>query len=156
MAGAPRRLPNGFPGGDDPIPPQEVYKVAVDEYRFQTQHNWSRTQYLLAFNAAVLTAGSAVASRPGRAAALVFLLGVVCAPLSALAMRTQHAYYRAARDRLRRIEDTYGVPIEHRIDTTSTMGERPGRKVSVTQVIYLLFGALAAANAVGIAIIVFR
>jgi hypothetical protein len=46
------------PGGDDGdrVPAVDLYKNCVDEYRFQVLHNWSRTQYLLAFNAAILAA----------------------------------------------------------------------------------------------------
>ncbi|MEJ7741251.1 MAG: hypothetical protein WKF73_01150 [Nocardioidaceae bacterium] len=49
----------------------------MEEYRFQAQYNWSRTQYLLGFNVAILVAGTVVAARPGRGAALVFLLGAI-------------------------------------------------------------------------------
>ncbi len=126
--------------------------MSVEEYRFQAQFNWSRTQYLLAFNAAILTAASAVASRPGRSAAFVFILGAVAAMLSALAVRTQHGYYRAARDRMRRVEEALGVPFEQRIDTTSTLGHRR-RAASVNQVVYLLLGGMTAADLVGCAVI---
>jgi len=134
------------------LPPADLYKLAVDEYRFQAQFNWSRTQYLLAFNAAVLTAATAVASRSGSSAALVFVLGAVAALLSALAVRTQHDYYRAARDRMRRVEEAFGVPVDQRIDTTATLGDRR-RTASVNQVVYLLLGAIAVADVVGCIII---
>ena len=148
------RLPDG-PDGDDGLPPADLYKVAVDEYRFQTTHNWSRTQYLLAFNLAILASASAVASQPGRSAALVFASGAVAAVLSILALRTQHDYYRAARDRMRRVEETLRIPADLRADTTSTLGDR-SRLVSVTQVVYLLFVILAVSDAVGFAIILAR
>jgi hypothetical protein len=152
MAGSVARLPQEPTNGDG-LPPAELYKLALDEYRFQAQFNWSRTQYLLAFNAAILTAASAVASRPGRSAALVFVLGAAAALLSLVAVRTQHGYYRAARDRMRRIEKATGIAAEHQIDTTATMGERQ-RAVSVNQVVYLLLGSMAVANIVGCTIIV--
>lgn len=90
MAGSVARLPNGASGGDDGIPSVEVYKVAVDEYRFQAQFNWSRTQYMLVFHAGILVAGTVVASRPGRSAALVYLLGILGAGLSIFVVQTQH------------------------------------------------------------------
>jgi hypothetical protein len=137
------------------MPPGDVYKLAVDEYRFQAQFNWSRTQYLLAFNAAILTAGAAVGSRHGRGAALVFALGFVGAVLSIFVVLTQHDYYRAARDRMRRAEDAAGIPIHLRVDTTATLGSRK-RTASVNQVVYLLFAALAVADAVGAVIVLQR
>jgi hypothetical protein len=76
------RLPSGPPDDGDGIPPADIYKIAVDEYRFQAQYNWSRTQYLLAFNVGILAAATAVASQPGKSAALVFGLGAVAAVLS--------------------------------------------------------------------------
>jgi hypothetical protein len=149
MAGSVARLPDP-PGGG--VPPGDLLKLAVDEYRFQAQFNWSRTQYLLAFNAAILTAGSAVAATPGKAAALVYLLGVAVAGLSVVAVRTQHDYYRAARDRMRRVEASVGVPHESRVDTTSTLGDRT-RRVSVNQVVYLILSAVVIADVVGMAVI---
>lgn len=74
------------------MPPADIYRIAVDEYRFQAQFNWSRTQYLLAFNAGILVAASVVASHPGRGAALVFFLGAVTAALSQLVVRTQQRF----------------------------------------------------------------
>lgn len=143
------------PAGGDGVPPADIYKVAVDEYRFQAQYNWSRTQYLLALNVGILTAGAAVASQGGGGAAPVFLLGVVAAVLSGVAVRTQHDYYRAARDRMRRVEEALRVPKNQQMDTTSTLGQRP-RFVSVNRVVYLLLAAIAAANVVGLGILLER
>jgi hypothetical protein len=148
------RLPNGS-AGDNELPPIEIYKTAIEEYRFQAQFNWSRTQYMLVFNTAILAAASVVASRPGRSAALVFGLGVASCVLSYFIMRTQHNYYRAARDRMKRIEEAIGVPLDQRVDSTATLGARK-RAVSVTQLVYLLLAAVAVANIVGISIILDR
>jgi hypothetical protein len=135
-------------GGDGPVPPAEIYKASIEEYRFQAQFNWSRTQYVLAFNTAILTAGTVVASQFGRVAALVFLLGLAVAVLSTLAVRTQHDYYRAARDRMRRLEAAYGIAEAERVDTTATLGRRR-RAVSVNQVVYLLLAAVCVAHVAG-------
>jgi hypothetical protein len=147
--GSVARMPEAT-GGD--IPPADLYKLAVEEYRFQATFNWSRTQYLLAFNAAILTASAAVASRPGLSAALVFILGAVAGILSCLVVRTQHGYYRAARDRMQRIEAEIGVPATQAVDTTSTLGQRQ-RAVSVNQVVYLLLASITVADLVGCVII---
>lgn len=139
--------------GQPRISESDLYRSAVDEYRFQAQFNWSRTQYLLAFNTGILAAAAAVASRPGRSAALVFLLGTIAASLSLSVVRTQHDYYRAARDRMRRIEAAAGLT-EHGIDTTSTLGGRR-RLLSVNQVVYLLLSSLVVANLVGALLVLF-
>jgi len=140
---------------DGGVPPLDLYKLAVDEYRWQASHNWSRTQYLLAYNAGVLTAATVVASQGGRSAALVFSLGALASTLSALAVRTQHDYYRAARDRMCRLEERLSIPEDARIDTTSTLGKRR-RTVSVNQVVYLLLAALLVANLVGFSLVLAR
>jgi len=142
--------PSPLPGPSSGAPDRdlELYKMAVEEYRFQATFNWSRTQYLLAFNAAILAAGSAVAARPGKSAALVFLLGAVAAGLSLVVTRTQHGYYAATRDRVRRLEDHLGLPQGQRMDTTSTLGGRQ-QKVKIKHVIAVLFAALGIAHLVG-------
>lgn len=157
MTGSVSRLPNGAPNGGDGVPPLDVYKVAVEEYRFQATFNWSRTQYTLVFNTGILAAAAAVASRPGRGAALVFLFGVVACVLSAGIVRTQHGYYRAARDRMRAVEEAVGIPQGQRTDTTSTLGHRHRhRTVSVNQLVYLLLAGLAAGDGIGAVLIALR
>jgi hypothetical protein len=141
------------PTGPPPDRTIELYKIAVDEYRFQAEFNWKRSQYLLAFNAAILAAGAGVGARPGSAAALVFILGGVAALMSLKVVSTQHSYYRAARDHMRRLEQALDLPADQRLDTTSTLGGRRGPRVNVTGVIRLLFLALAASHAVGVGVV---
>jgi hypothetical protein len=149
VADAARWLPADRPSnGDGEVPPADLYKVAVEEYRWQAQYNWSRTQYLLAFNAAILASATAVASQPGRSAALIFALGAATATLSFSVIRTQHDYYRAARDRMRRVEISLRIPADQRTDSSATLGGRK-RRASVNQIVYLLLIALALADLVG-------
>lgn len=142
-------------GGNGKVPPADIYKAAVEEYRFQAQFNWSRTQYLLAFNLAVITAASVVASKPGRSATLIFAMGVVACVLTIGVVKTQHEYYRAARNRMKRIEADYAVKEEEKVDSTATAGRRP-RKVSVNQLVYFLLVVMAIANVVGAVIVGMR
>ena len=83
-------LPNRFMDGDVvSISAADIYKTAVEQYRFQAQFNWSRTQFLLTFNAAVLVAATVVASTSAHGA-LVFALGAVAALLTVAVLRSQH------------------------------------------------------------------
>lgn len=153
MGGAVQRIrPNG--DGGDQLPPLDLYKLAVEEYRFQAQFNWTRTQYLLGFNVAILAAGTAVSGPFGGFALPIFVLGLVAAVLSLLVMRQQADYYRATRDRVRRLEERYGVEADARIDTTSTLGGR-SRSVSVKQLVNLLTGAVGLADVVAAVYVVF-
>ncbi len=154
--GAPvARLPQGTSGDDGSVTPVELYKNAVEEYRFQAQFNWSRTQYMLVFNTGLLAVASAVASRPGHSAALIFGLGIVACVLSWGIMRTQHDYYRAARKRMTLVEEEAGVPERQRVDSTATLGKR-ARWISVTQLVYLLLTALAVADGIGVGVVFTR
>jgi hypothetical protein len=148
MSGAVQRIRPDNGGGDN-LPPIDLYRLAVEEYRFQAEFNWKRTQYLLAFNTAVLAAGTAVSGRFGAYAIPVFGLGVVACVLAVMVMRQQHDYYRAARDRMVRMEKQRGIALADQVDTTSTLGSRR-RSVSVTQLMYLLTGAVCAAHVTGI------
>lgn len=132
---------------DDPLPPIDLYRLAVEEYRFQAEFNWKRTQYLLAFNAAILAAGLAVAGRFGGFAVPVFGLGIVACVLASLILRQQHSYYRAARTRMTRIEERWNIPDP--VDTTATLGQRK-RSYSVTGLIHVLLAAIAIADAVAL------
>jgi Flp pilus assembly protein TadB len=110
-------------GEADSVPAADIYKTAVEQYRFQAQFNWSRTQFLLTFNAAVLVAATVVASTSSHGA-LVFALGAVAVLLTVAVLRTQHDYYRAARNHLRLIEHTLQLPQHVRLEATSATGHR--------------------------------
>lgn len=150
MAGSVARLPsNSHNGdGDGSIPPADLYRIAVEEYRFQAQYNWSRTQYLLAFDAGILAVAIGLGTQPALLSTLAFALGLVVSVLSIMAVKVQHSYYRAARDHMRRVESELGVPSDQRMDTTATLGGRR-RKMSVNTIVYLLLGSLGAANIYG-------
>ena len=85
------------------------------------------------------------------ASVAIYVLGVLSAGLSILIVRTQHDYYRAARDRMRRVEAVYEIPEVMRVDTTTTLGNR-SRLASVHTLVQCLLGAVIVANAVGIII----
>lgn len=154
MAGNVARLRSDSQDGGD-IPPADLYRIAVEEYRFQAKYNWSRTQYLLAFNAGILAVAVGLAGQHGRLPAAVFGLGTVAALLSLTVVRVQHGYYRAARDHMRRVEDRYNVPTDQRLDTTAKLGDRT-RQVSVNTVVYLLLVSIAVANTLGIVVTLTR
>lgn len=140
-------------GADSSLNHAELYRAAVEEYRFQVSFNWSRTQYLLAFDVVILGAAVGLGSRSNILAVLVFLLGALAAVMSYVAGHTQHEYYRAARARVRRLEQAFGLAGDQTLDTTATMGGRRHPTLSVTRVSYLLFWAMAIADLVGVALV---
>ena len=140
-------------GDGERIPAVDLYNSAVEEYRFQVTFNWSRTQYLLVFNAGILAAATLFLSRPmNNAAAIIYALGAVTGVMSMIAIRTQHTYYRAARDRVRRAEEMFQVPKTVRMDTTAAMAGRAD-PIKVSQVIDGLFVALVVTHVLGVALV---
>ena len=149
MPGNVARLPSSPRDGGGGPTPSDIYKIAVDEYRFQAQFNWSRTQYLLVFNAGILAVAIGLTSQPRPLGVVAFVLGLVAAVMTFFVVRVQHSYYRAARDHMRRVEDEFAIPQSQRLDTTSTLGARHLR-VSVNELVYFLLGVLALANISGL------
>ncbi|MCL2542309.1 MAG: hypothetical protein FWE71_07620 [Nocardioidaceae bacterium] len=143
---------DGNMGDDDNLAPAEIYRAAIEEYRFQAQFNWNRVQYLLAFNAAILAAAVALAAHSGSLAVLVFALGIVASVMTVLVHRIQHGYYQRTRDRVKRVEAKY-VPPDARTDTTPSLAGR-SKRLNVTAVIYLLLASIAVADAMGIVLTV--
>jgi hypothetical protein len=131
----------------------ELYKSSVEEYRFQVQLNWSRSQYLLAFNVAIVAAGAGlikVGSSTGAVlTAGVFFVGVVSAILAAAVTKVQHGYYRTARDRMIRFESLLNLKAELQVDTTPTMGGRIKRIGRITTMLYIVFALTAVLDVVG-------
>lgn len=79
---------------------RDQYDRALDEYRFQVDLNWRRSEYFFVLNVGVLIAAATMFSSDDVPRALVgvlFLIGVLLAVLSVLANEAQHTYYRAAR-----------------------------------------------------------
>ncbi len=129
----------------------ELWKAAVDEYRFQLDLNARRSQYHLTLSSAVLGVGAGLVRLEGEDGrpliAAVFAVGAVFALLAIAATATQHAYYRSARDRVRGLQRDLGLA-ERGLATTPGMRDerRPwwGRLGKVTTVNYFLLVVFAA------------
>ncbi len=90
----------------------DVYRVVIDEYRFQVRLNWDRTQYYFVLNSAMATAGATILAtlKPwGAAVAIfVFLIGCAAALLGHQAVLKGHEYYRRVVYRKTLLEDLLG------------------------------------------------
>lgn len=133
----------------------ELYKLAIDEYHFQVSINWTRTQYHLGLNVAVIAAGTGILELGGveNAALLTasfFTVGLVIVVFSLFATSRQHAYYRATRDRLKSIEQALQLEEAYTIRTTSGFKGEPRRglrrRLTVNNVTYLVFVVLGLAD----------
>jgi len=77
----------------------DLYKVAIEEYRFQVKLNNDRLLHLTVFNVAFLSAGAGLLkvgdSKLGDfLVATIFVAGFCTSLIGALAVRTLHRYYR--------------------------------------------------------------
>ena len=135
----------------------QLYKIAVDEYRFQVNLNWQRLQYFLGLNVAILGVGAGLL-RVGTAQdqqpsnvlpGLVFLAGVGLSAAAWYLARRQQDYYRNARNRMTKIGKRLGI---HELGVGTTAGargepSRPWAKVRVVNQIVL--AGLAVLNGIG-------
>lgn len=142
--------PFGATDGDDGGELLQHYRIAVEEYRFQVNLNWSRTQYLLVFNTAILAAAAAVVRLETTStrvlAALLLVVGAASAGGSLLVTRRQHDYYRAARDQVRDIARRLQLGQPGRppaLATTAGMRGEPGARLKVRTTIDGLFVLIA-------------
>ena len=77
----------------------ELYKIAIEEYRFQVKLNNDRLLHLTVFNIAVLSAGAGLLKVGGPRlgnlfVANIFVAGFCTSVIGARAVRTFHQYYR--------------------------------------------------------------
>jgi hypothetical protein len=97
----------------------DLYRIAVDEYRFQVKLNWDRTAYLITLNSGLIAVATGLL-KVGSAAVLdifvagVFLVGAVVSAVSIKNILTGHRYYRRTILKKTVIEDQLGLtkPLE--------------------------------------------
>lgn len=138
----------------------DQYKVAIDEYRFQVDLNWRRTQYFFALNAAVLVAAIGLlrtgADLPAVVEVAPFFVGVATSLLALAANSTQKEYYRATQDTKRALEQRLGLG-ELATRTTPGMGSKRKRKLGkVTTLQNVVLWVFVLANVAGMASVAFR
>ena len=148
------------------IPPDrkdlwQLYKFAVEEYRFQVNLNWQRSQYFLGLNAAVISVGAGLIHLGPEAArengapltVAVFLVGLVLASFSTFAVWKQHDYYRTTRNRMLHIGRLLELGQLAVATTPGAMGASPRRlKVqTVTCAVLVVLAGVALFGAIYVA-----
>jgi hypothetical protein len=119
----------------DSVPLLDLYKIALDEYRFEVKLNADRTIQYLTLSAIVLSAGVGLlrVGTPGRSTtffvALIFFCGVFIALLGVMAVRRGHEYYRRTVYKKTLIENLLGLhnPVQNysgaTLAVTTTRGQ---------------------------------
>lgn len=86
----------------DSLPPEmlvDLYRLALDEYRFEVRLGWDRTTYFLALNSAILGVATGLLKLDNPPAvylfiALLFILGVGTSTIGSISIKRNHEYYR--------------------------------------------------------------
>lgn len=121
------------------------YDRALDEYRFQVDLNWRRSEYFFVLNVGVLIAAATMFSSedvPRALVAVLFLIGALLALLSSLANEAQHSYYRAARALKSKLEKQLGLE-DLALATTPGMGSSFKRLGRVRTFLKIMLVAIA-------------
>jgi hypothetical protein len=92
----------------------DLYKLAIDEYRFEVRLNWDRSMYYITFNTGIVAAGAGLLKFGENGivdlfVAGIFLLGCCSSIMGILAVRKGHAYYRRSVYKRTLIEDVLGL-----------------------------------------------
>jgi len=92
----------------------DLYRIAIDEYRFQVRLNWDRTAYHLTLNSALIAVAVGllkVGSTPvvDLFVAGVFLIGLLVSLIGRQTIRKGHEYYRHTVVKKTLLEDQLGL-----------------------------------------------
>ncbi len=127
----------------------ELYKIAVEEYRFQVTLNAARSRDYLVLNSAIIAAGvTLLGQRANLLAGVVFIAGFCVATLAGLGTHTQHNYYREASHTKKLLESRLGIS-DAVVKTTPATGSRRWRFGSVTRFNYTIIAMLCTVNLFG-------
>jgi hypothetical protein len=92
----------------------DLYRIAVDEYRFQVRLNWDRTAYLITLNSGLVAVATGLL-KIGSATVVdlfvsgVFLVGAFVSLVSIKNVLTGHRYYRQTILKKTLLEDQLGL-----------------------------------------------
>jgi hypothetical protein len=117
---------------DDPISTEkllDLYKIALDEYRFQVRLGRDRTTYFLVLNSAILTVATGLLKLDNPPAvylfiALLFVLGCGTSIIGSISITRNHEYYPRTVVKKTLIESRLGL-------TDSIAGMHPSLNLAV-------------------------
>ena len=138
----------------------ELYRIALDEYRFQVNLNWQRTQHSFTLNVAI--AGSATAllhfsnvEATYLLVGAIFACGAFACLLAIIAQNIQRGYYHSIRDHKKRLEEILALDT-FAITTTSGMGNTQRRRFTVTTLNNILLAMICLLDLGGASYAIFQ
>ncbi len=131
----------------------QLYVAAHQDYQFQVNLTWSRTQYCLTLNAGLLSVAAALYKIGAEISVIpiiaVLSAGFIIAIFSILALKAGRSYYEPVNQRLRRLEYRLGI-VDYGVRTTPEQGGRK-RVMTVTRSFITLMLGLGLLDLMGIA-----
>ena len=118
---------------DDPLPAEknllDLYKIALEEYRFEVRLGWDRTTYFLVLNSAILTVATGLLKLNNPPAvylfiALLYALGCGTSIIGSISIMRNHEYYRRTIVKKTVIESRLGL-------TDSISGIHPSLNLAI-------------------------
>lgn len=118
----------------------DLYRIAIDEYRFEVRLNWDRSMYYVTFNTAIVATGTGLlkigtSGIVSLFVAGIFLIGLVSSFVGVLAIRKGHEYYHRSIFKKTLLEDVLGLntPIKEdpRHTTTLAVGTTRGQSATL-------------------------
>lgn len=111
-----------------------LYRIAIDEYRFEVKLNTDRMMHYVIFNSAIITVASGLlkietGSWLNLFVALVFAIGVCTSRLAIRSIRKGHEYYHRTIYKKTLIEELLGLttPVRDSPEATLAIGTTPGQ-----------------------------
>lgn len=127
----------------------ELYKLALEDYRFQVQFNWGRSQYFLVLNIGIVGIATGIVQLgQGEISILVagiYLIGLLLCIFSILALRVQRKYYISARQQKKLFEEKLQLG-EARITPVERTDSTIRRLTTFKAFVNIMLGILAALN----------
>lgn len=129
----------------------QLYLATLEDYQFQVNLTWSRTQYCLTLNAALVSVAAGLIKLADEGVnvlvAGVFAVGVLASVFSVVALDTGRSYYLPVITRMKTLEAALSIE-KYGIRTTPEQGGS-GRRISITKSLKGLFVGLAVIDAAG-------
>lgn len=152
----------------------DLYKIAVEEYRFQVRYNWERNKFYILLDSGLISIAAGLLRIPGKQnlellMIPLFIAGIIISLIGYLTLKKGHEYYRKTVLKMAQLESQLKLSNEQQpISTTAGMRdaksivsdsnsfvERPFRLGTTTYFLASLFIFLVVANVFGIILVVF-
>lgn len=150
----------------------DLYKIAVEEYRFQVRFNWDRNKFYILLDSSLISLAVGLLKIPGKQSlellmVPLFIAGILIALIGLVTLTKGHEYYRRTVLKMAQLESQLGLASEKQpITTTAGMREsktvlsdpdsfvkRPFRLGTTTYFLAGLFVFLIIANVFGILLV---